>query len=103
MLPERQRGVDAAPEIRLAVPAPAEPARPRGAAPPVAPLLLTPPEAAKALRIGRRRLWELTKSGAVRAVRIGRSVRYTPAALQAWVDSVAENGYNGPPDTEAGA
>jgi excisionase family DNA binding protein len=50
-------------------------------------LLLTPREAAAALCISERSLWSLTRSGTVPAVRIGRSVRYDPVALQAWIAS----------------
>ena len=50
-------------------------------------LLLTVPEAAKALAISPRTLWSLTQSGAIPCVRIGRSVRYDPADLKAWIES----------------
>lgn len=55
-------------------------------APPVQ-LLLTPPEAARALSISPRKLWSLTKAGAIRAVRIDRSVRYSVVDLAAFVES----------------
>lgn len=45
-------------------------------------LLLTPREAAAALAISERHLVNLTKSGEVPCVRLGRSVRYRPADLQ---------------------
>jgi len=45
------------------------------------PVLLTPREAAQALAISERHLWSLTKAGVVPAVRLGRAVRYRPAAL----------------------
>lgn len=88
--------------IRLAVPEADSARHLHGAAPPVAPLLLTPPEAAKALRIGRRKLWELTKDGEIRAVRLGRSVRYDPRELQSWVDKISGRGENAAPGMEAG-
>lgn len=50
-------------------------------------LLLKPREAASALRIGERLLWELTNRGEVPCVRIGRLVRYAPDALKAWIAS----------------
>jgi excisionase family DNA binding protein len=50
------------------------------------PLLLRPIEAARALGIGARSLWRLTDAGEVPCVRIGRSVRYAPADLQAYID-----------------
>lgn len=48
-------------------------------------LLLTPRQAAKALAISERKLWELTNGGQIPCVRIGRAVRYSPADLQAWI------------------
>jgi excisionase family DNA binding protein len=54
--------------------------------------LLTPPEAAKALAIGQRKLWELTNCGALPAVRIGRSVRYDVRDLAAFIDRAKEGG-----------
>jgi excisionase family DNA binding protein len=55
-------------------------------APAVGPLLLTAREAAAALRISERSLWGLTQRGEVRAVRIGRTVRYDPRDLQSFID-----------------
>jgi Helix-turn-helix domain len=53
---------------------------------PIARLLLTPIEAAAALRISPRLLWSKTKIGEIPCVRIGKAVRYAPAALQAFID-----------------
>jgi excisionase family DNA binding protein len=39
------------------------------------------------LGIKSRKLWELTNSGAIRVVRIGRRVLYDPADLRAFVDA----------------
>lgn len=50
-------------------------------------LLLPPREAAGVLSISERSLWTLTKSGEIPSVRIGRSVRYSVAALEAWIAS----------------
>jgi excisionase family DNA binding protein len=50
-------------------------------------LLLKPREAARALAISERTLWELTKRGKIPHVRIGRAVRYAPADLEAWIES----------------
>jgi excisionase family DNA binding protein len=50
-------------------------------------ILLKPGEAARALAISPRKLWDLTKRGQIPHLRIGRSVRYATADLQAWVDS----------------
>lgn len=49
-------------------------------------LLLTATEAAEALAISPRTLWSLTDSGELPCVRIGRSVRYDPTDLRAWID-----------------
>jgi excisionase family DNA binding protein len=60
--------------------------------PPVVQLLVAPPEAAKALAIGQRTLWALTKRGVIPAVRIGRSVRYDVRDLAAFIDRAKEGG-----------
>jgi len=49
-------------------------------------LLLKPKEAAAALAISERTLWQLTKDGEVPCLRLGRAVRYDVAALQTWVE-----------------
>jgi len=56
-------------------PAPAEPPR----------LLLTPPEAATALRLSARTLWALTKDGKIPHLRVGRQIRYSVMALEEWI------------------
>lgn len=56
---------------------------------PAASLLVTPEEAAKVLRIGRSKIYELIASGALKSVRIGRSRRIRWGDLQAFVDSLA--------------
>jgi len=48
-------------------------------------LLISSKEAAKLLSISSRSLWSLTKCGAIPSRKIGRSVRYSPAELQAWI------------------
>ena len=48
-------------------------------------LLLTEREAAKALSVCQRTLWQLRADGEIPCVRIGRAVRYRPADLHAWV------------------
>jgi excisionase family DNA binding protein len=53
---------------------------------PIERLLLTPREAAAALRISERLLWSKTKLGEIPCIRIGKAVRYSPAALQAWIE-----------------
>ena len=54
------------------------------------PMLLTAREAARMLAISPRKLWSLTNCGDVRCVRIDRAVRYAPADLQAYVDSLKD-------------
>jgi len=48
---------------------------------PIARLLLTPSEAAAALRISPRLLWSKTKLGEIPCIKIGKCVRYDPQAL----------------------
>ncbi len=52
------------------------------------PMLLKPRDAAKALAVSPRKLWSLTACGAVPCVRIDRAVRYDPADLRAYIDSL---------------
>jgi excisionase family DNA binding protein len=54
---------------------------------PIARLLLTPKEAAAALRISPRLLWSLTRDGTIPAIRLRRAVRYAPSALQKFIDN----------------
>ncbi len=51
------------------------------------PLLLNPRDAAQALAISPRKLWELTDTGEVSCVRIGRAVRYSVEDLRRWIRS----------------
>jgi excisionase family DNA binding protein len=53
----------------------------------VEPMLLTSRQAARMLAISERTLWSLTKDGQIPAVRFGRSVRYDPRDLNAWIQS----------------
>ena len=57
---------------------------------PLAPLALRPKDAAKALGIGRRKLWELTNRGIVPHVKCGRAIVYPVVSLQAWLAEQAE-------------
>jgi excisionase family DNA binding protein len=52
-----------------------------------APTLWTSKEAAKALAISQRKLWGLTNDKLIPCVRIGRSVRYDPADIRAFIDA----------------
>jgi excisionase family DNA binding protein len=49
-------------------------------------LLLTPEEAAKALRISRSKLYELLRAGTIESVRIDRLRRIPAQALREYVD-----------------
>ena len=53
-------------------------------------LLLRPTEAAEALALSPRLLWSLTAKGDIPAVRIGRTLRYDPRDLIAWIDRQKE-------------
>ncbi len=48
-------------------------------------LLLTPEEAAKALRIGRTSLYKLLRSGEIPSIRVGRSRRIPLRSLKEWL------------------
>jgi excisionase family DNA binding protein len=60
------------------------------------PLLLTPEEAAEALRVGRTTIYALMKVGDLRPVRIGRSTRISRAEIERYVDRLEAPG---PPAT----
>jgi predicted DNA-binding transcriptional regulator AlpA len=56
--------------------------------PPASPLLLSARNAARTLAVSQRTLWGMTyPRGPIRAVRIGRAVRYALADLQRWIDA----------------
>ena len=55
-------------------------------------LLIKVTEASQALSISERKLWELTTSGEIPSVRIGRSVRYAVDDLNAWINEKKANG-----------
>ena len=54
------------------------------------PLALRPKQAAAALGIGRRLLWELTNRNMIPAVRLGRAVVYPVADLERWLTDRAK-------------
>jgi excisionase family DNA binding protein len=61
------------------------------------PLALRPREAAKALGISTRTLWELTRRGVIPCVHVGsgrrrKTVLYPVAELQAWLTQQAKKG-----------
>ncbi len=65
---------------------------------PAEPLALRPRAAAKALGVSERSLWGWTKDGAIPHVRIGRTVLYPVADLQAWLARKAQEGKGGEHD-----
>lgn len=66
---------------------------------PTPPLALRPREAAKALGISPRHLWQLTHDGVIPCARVGsgkrRTVLYPMADLQAWLARQAQSGKGG--------
>lgn len=52
---------------------------------------LRPCEAAKALGIGRRLLWELTNRNKIPHLRLGRAVVYPVGALQEWLSQQSQD------------
>ena len=69
------------------------------------PLALRPREAAKALGISPRLLWQLTHDGEIPCVRIGtgtrRTVLYPIATLAAWLEKQVEPAEGGDDDNAA--
>ena len=67
------------------------------------PLALRPREAAKALGISPRLLWQLTKDGHIPCVRVGdgkrKTVLYPLADLQAWLSQKANEAKGGVNDS----
>lgn len=53
--------------------------------PPLDRLLVDAREAARLLSISERTLWTLANQGSIKATKIGRAVRYSVAALEAFV------------------
>jgi len=50
------------------------------------PLLINAKDAARALSISTRKLWELTNCRKIPSIRVGRRVLYDPSDLRAWID-----------------
>jgi excisionase family DNA binding protein len=61
---------------------------PNAALPPI----LTMEEVAAYLRIGRSSAYELARTGMLPAIRLGRTLRVSRAALLAWVEAQAQSG-----------
>lgn len=51
------------------------------------PLLIDAKAACSLLSMGERRLWSLTNCQAIPSRKIGRSVRYAPSELRAWIEA----------------
>ena len=62
----------------------------RAADPKIPVMLLKPKDAATALAVSERTLWELTNRKEIPHVQIGRAVRYDPNDLQEWVRRMKE-------------
>lgn len=63
--------------------------------------LLRPREAAALLAISERTPWDLSNRGDLPSVRLGRSVRYDPSDLAAWIAKNKSAGANrGKPDDQ---
>lgn len=55
-------------------------------------LALRPKDAARALGIGERKLWELTNRGVIPHLKLGRATVYPVSALERWLAEQAEGG-----------
>jgi excisionase family DNA binding protein len=60
-----------------------------------APLALRPREAAKALGVSERLLWDWTHHGDIPHVKVGRTILYPVSELQVWLSRQAEAGKGG--------
>ena len=60
--------------------------------------LLTVPELAQLLRIGRNKAYEVVATGALPVVRIGRLIRVPRAAVDRWIDSGTQPVGKGQPE-----
>jgi hypothetical protein len=56
-------------------------------APSVAPLLINAKAACTLLSMGERKLWTLSNCRAIPSFKIGKSRRYCPDELRAWIDA----------------
>jgi excisionase family DNA binding protein len=62
-------------------------------------LAMRPREAAKALGISERLLWEWTNRGEVPHIRVGKAILYPVDVLRRWLDEQAAAGNEVPNDT----
>ena len=68
------------------VPVPVAPAAPTPSTVPEGPMLLTVPQAAKLLQVGRDTMYNLTHRQDFPAIRVGRNVRINREQLQSWLN-----------------
>lgn len=66
------------------------------------PLLLTVPETARVLRIGRNGAYEAVKSGTIPSINIGSKIRVPRKALAAWIGDTDHEGYVDPTSVPTG-
>ncbi len=62
----------------------------------IEPMLLTPREAARALSISERTLWQRTKDGVIPAIKVGHLVRYSPDDLRHWIRQASTKEFANP-------
>lgn len=61
----------------------------------IQPLLLTVPQVAKLLNLGRTKVYELIGAKQLPVVRFGRAVRVSSASLQRWVEQQEQQDFSG--------
>ena len=64
------------------------------------PMLIRPRDAAALLALCQRTLYTMTKAGLLPCVRVGKSLRYDPADLAAWVQRAKAGPLPGPAELE---
>jgi len=64
------------------------------------PMLVRPRDAARMLALSERTLWSMTRAGLLPCVRVGKSVRYDPTDLAAWVQGAKGGPLPGPAELE---
>lgn len=63
-------------------------------------MLIRPRDAAAMLALSERTLWSMTQAGLLPCVRVGKSLRYDPADLAAWVQRAKAGPLPGPAELE---
>ena len=59
---------------------------------PIPPMLLTLRQTAELLGLSERTVWTLQKREGLRSVKIGKSLRFDPADIRAWIDARKQSG-----------